>query len=277
MRRLVALAVLCIAATAAADPKDAGEPPLIPCRPPSPQTAMWLTFKRETSIQDLAVWMTATYCKNVAFDAAIDKSGIGVTVLAPNKLTPKQALKLVVDAIEATGLVVVQKPDTIIIKLGPHMLRPCVGVTGSAPPSVSNTDPTAEAAPEAGSLDDLATSGIKKIDETHYEIRSSFVEAVLLNPMAVTKGVRVVPAMDNGKPLGWKLYAIRPSSIFARLGFANGDTLAAINQQQLTSADKALEIYTQLRDAKRLEVELIRRGKPVMLVFTITSSSRFTP
>jgi hypothetical protein len=262
--------VLCIAATAAADPKDASDGSLLPCRPVSPQTAVWLTFKRETSIQDLAVWMTATFCKNVVFDTAVDKVGIGVTVLAPNKMTPKQALQLVVNAIQATGLVVVQKPDTILIKLGPNMSRPCVAVADSAPPSVSTTDPTAEATPEAGSLDDLVAGGIKKVDDTHYEIRTSVIEAVLLNPMAVAKRVRMVPSMVNGKPEGWKLYAIRPSSIFARLGFANGDTLVAVNKQRLDSADKALEVYTQIRDAKRLEADVIRRGKPLTLVFTIT-------
>jgi general secretion pathway protein C len=270
MRRLVALAVLCIAATAAADPNDPSDPPLLPCRPPSPQTVMWLTFKRQTSIQDLAVWMTVTYCKNVAFDAAIERSGIGVTVLAPNKLTPKQALQLVIDAIEATGVVVVQKPDTIIIKLGPNMSRPCAGVAGSAPPTVSTTDPTAEPPSELGSMDEMLAAGIKKIDETHYEIRTSLVDAILLNPMAAAKSTRVVPAMKNGKPEGLKLYAIRPSSIFARLGFANGDTVLTINKHRIDSADKALEAYTQLREAKRLEVELIRRGTPVTLTFTVT-------
>lgn len=112
-------------------------------------------------------------------------------------------------------------------------------------------------------------AGIKKIDDSNYEIDKSLVEKVLLNPMAIAKGARVVPSMKNGKPDGFKLYAIRPSSAFARLGLSNGDTLQSINGFELTSADKALEVYTKLREATSLEVEVTRRGKPVNLKYSI--------
>jgi general secretion pathway protein C len=112
-------------------------------------------------------------------------------------------------------------------------------------------------------------SGIKKIDDSNYEIDKGLVEKVLLNPMAVAKGARVVPSMKNGKPDGFKLYAIRPSSVFAKLGLANGDTLQSINGFDLTSADKALEVYTKLREATSLEVEVTRRGKPATLKYSI--------
>ena len=68
----------------------------------------------------------------------------------------------------------------------------------------------------------------------------------------VAKGARVVPAVKNGKPDGFKLYAIRPSSVYAKLGLQNGDTLQSINGFELTSADKALEVYTKLREATSL-------------------------
>ncbi|MBA3452457.1 MAG: general secretion pathway protein GspC, partial [Deltaproteobacteria bacterium] len=38
---------------------------------------------------------------------------------------------------------------------------------------------------------------------------------------------------------------------------------------ELTSADKALEVYTKLREATSLEMEVTRRGKPVTLKYTI--------
>ena len=123
-----------------------------------------------------------------------------------------------------------------------------------------------------GDKDDLQASidnGIKKIDDSNYEIEKSLVEKVLLNPMAVAKGARVVPSMKNGKPDGFKLYAIRPTSAFAKLGLSNGDTLQSINGFELTSADKALEVYTKLREATSLEVEVTRRGKPVTLKYSI--------
>ena len=125
---------------------------------------------------------------------------------------------------------------------------------------------------EGENKDELQTaidSGIKKLDETTYEIDKSLVDKVLLNPMAIVKGARVVPAMKNGKPEGFKMYAIRPTSAFAKLGLSNGDTLTAINGFELTSADKALEVYTKLREATSLELEVTRRGKPVTLKYSI--------
>ena len=138
----------------------------------------------------------------------------------------------------------------------------------AAPVAVAETPP---ANPD-GTVDDMQASidgGIKKIDESNYEIDKALVDKVLLNPMAVAKGARVVPSMKNGKPDGFKLYAIRPSSAFAKLGLTNGDTLQSINGFELTSADKALEVYTKLREATSLEVEVTRRGKPVTLKYSI--------
>ncbi|HEY6177159.1 MAG TPA: type II secretion system protein GspC [Kofleriaceae bacterium] len=143
---------------------------------------------------------------------------------------------------------------------------------GAAPPVTTPVATAETPALPAGDGDEMQASidgGIKKIDDNNYEIDKSLVEKVLLNPMAVAKGARVVPSMKNGKPDGFKLYAIRPSSAFARLGLANGDTLQSINGFELTSADKALEVYTKLREATSLEVEVTRRGKPVTLKYSI--------
>ena len=145
-----------------------------------------------------------------------------------------------------------------------------LGATPPATPAVAvaETPPTLPAT-EGDDLQGAVDAGIKKIDDNNYEIDKSLVEKVLLNPMAVAKGARVVPSMKNGKPDGFKLYAIRPSSAFAKLGLANGDTLQSINGFELTSADKALEVYTKLREATSLEVEVTRRGKPVTLKYSI--------
>jgi general secretion pathway protein C len=141
------------------------------------------------------------------------------------------------------------------------------GATVPPPTPVAATDTPAE-----GEKDDLQASidnGVKKIDDTTYEIDKSLVEKALANPMALAKGARVVPAVKNGQPDGFKLYAIRPSSVYAKLGLTNGDTLQAINGFQLTSADKALEVYTKLREATQLQVEITRRGKQMTLNYSI--------
>lgn len=141
---------------------------------------------------------------------------------------------------------------------------------GGAPPVT--TVAAAEPEKPAGEVDDLQASidnGIKKLDDNTFEISKDLVAKVTENPMAFMKGARVVPAMKNGKPEGIKLYAIRPSSPYAKLGLTNGDTLTSVNGFELTSAEKGLEIYQKLRSSTSLEVEVIRRGKPVTLKYSI--------
>ena len=145
-------------------------------------------------------------------------------------------------------------------------------LAGATAPVAAPAVAATEEKPSDGGGDELQAAidnGVKKIDDSTYEIDKSLVEKVLLNPMAVAKGARVVPSMKNGKPDGFKLYAIRPSSVYAKLGLTNGDTLQSINGFELTSADKALEVYTKLREATQLQVEITRRGKPMTLNYSI--------
>src|SRR2546430_11826185 len=104
---------------------------------------------------------------------------------------------------------------------------------------------------------------IRKIDDSHYSVPRTTLDAILADPMKTAKAVRVVPAIKNGKPNGFKLYAIRPSSLVARLGFRNGDTVLAINGYELTTPDKVLEIYTKLKSVDSLTIDIERRGTPI--------------
>jgi hypothetical protein len=134
---------------------------------------------------------------------------------------------------------------------------------------VSPKRPASPADPES-ELAAAVSAGVRKIDDTHYDVKSSLVEQILINPMAFAKGARLVPAVKDGQPEGFKLYVIRPASLYARIGLMNGDTIQSINGHRLDTADKALEIYTALRDAKRLEIGLSRRGRPLTITITIT-------
>ena len=146
-----------------------------------------------------------------------------------------------------------------------------LGLMGAPPPVVAVATPEV-APPTEGSGDDLQAmidGSIKKIDDTHYEIDRALVDKILGNPMAANKGARVVPAVKNGKPDGFKLYALRPTSIYSKIGLTNGDTIEAINSMELTTPDKALEIYMKLKEATSLQVDGTRRGKPLTLYYTI--------
>jgi general secretion pathway protein C len=148
-----------------------------------------------------------------------------------------------------------------------------IGLLGEAPPTapppaVAIAPPTTPADPD-DEMAQAVAAGVKKIDDSNYEISRGLVDKVLSNPMAVAKGARVVPSVKDGKANGFKLYAIRPGSVYAQIGLANGDTIHAINGFDLTSPDKALEVYTKVKEATSLTVAVTRRGKEQVLNYAI--------
>jgi type II secretory pathway component PulC len=271
-RLIVALAVLPFTPTARAD--DA----LYRCRPASANTKISVVFKPEVSIFELTTWALGFTCKNIVFGADVPKHAMKLTVIAPNDMTPKQAMQLFNHSLEAVGLVVVEKDNTIMVKLGPNLPRTCPDVADAAArearPASATTPP--RPLPPSPSSDDTADDlqawidvGVHKIDDTHVEITRDLVDKVLLDPMSLAKDARIVPGIKDGKPTGFKVYAIRPTSLYAKLGLRNGDTLRDINGVALDSADKALEAYTKLRDATEITLAIDRRGTPVTLTIKI--------
>ena len=139
------------------------------------------------------------------------------------------------------------------------------------PPAPVSVDlgPNPYADPDPDATLQKTLDAITRLDDTHYRIQRGGVDVALMNPMAVAKGARIVPAMKNGQPDGFKIYAVRPGGVIAALGLTNGDTIHSINGLDLTTPDKALEAYTKVRDATSIEIALTRRGLPVTLHYQI--------
>lgn len=118
-------------------------------------------------------------------------------------------------------------------------------------------------------MDSLMEEGIRETGDNSYEIEQELVDQVLEDPSQVARGARIVPAVEDGESQGFKLYAIRPNSVFAKVGLNNGDTINEINGFELTSPDKALEVYQRVRNANNIEVQVTRRGEPQTLEYSI--------
>jgi len=142
-----------------------------------------------------------------------------------------------------------------------------VEMDGATPPAAA----APVAAPAAGGVDPM-TGDIDKgvsCQGTNCTVERALVEKMLSNTAMLATSARFVPSMKDGKPNGFKLYAIRPNSIFGKIGLQNGDTIKAINGNEMTTPDKALEVYTKLRNASHLGVQVERRGETISLDYTI--------
>ncbi len=104
---------------------------------------------------------------------------------------------------------------------------------------------------------------------TNCTVDRALVDKLLANTMSLASAARFVPSIKDGKPNGFKLYAIRPNSIFGKIGLQNGDTIKVINGNEMTTPDAALGLYSKLRSASHLSVQVERRGETVTLDYTI--------
>jgi general secretion pathway protein C len=102
-------------------------------------------------------------------------------------------------------------------------------------------------------------------DDRTFVIERHAMEQVLTSPSSA----RIVPVFGEERMVGFKVFAIRPGSLFDRLGLRNGDTLRSINGRALTSPDRALEIYSQVKPADHVELAIQRRGRDLTLRYEI--------
>lgn len=177
------------------------------------------------------------------------------------------------DALEGDATLLDVRPKSIVVKRPDHYELCELGVEGSGRrPGVPIASPTpvpptvADAgAPDAG---DMGRS-IRKLDEDNYEVAQAEVDNVLSNLSTVATQARIVPNFKNGKADGFKMFSIRPGSIYSKLGLKNGDVIRQINGYDMDSPDRALEIYQKLRSAGSINVSLERRGQPKTLNVSI--------
>jgi general secretion pathway protein C len=111
--------------------------------------------------------------------------------------------------------------------------------------------------------------GIRCAEAGRCTIERTLIDKLLANTNSLAATVRIVPSMVDNKPEGFKVYAIRPGSVWARIGLLNGDTIQTINGFDVSSPENALLAYTQLRDANELAVRIVRRGAAQTLEYQI--------
>lgn len=129
--------------------------------------------------------------------------------------------------------------------------------------------PVTPAAPASDPLMAEMEKGVKKINENTYDVQRGTVDSLLGNMSVLSRAARIVPEIKDGKPNGFRLFSVRPDGPFAKIGFQNGDVISAINGLDMSSPDKALEVYTKLRSASHLSVAMERNGTKITKEYSI--------
>jgi type II secretory pathway component PulC len=92
----------------------------------------------------------------------------------------------------------------------------------------------------------------------------------LVDTEQLLRVARFVPHRGpDGEPDGFRVSGVRAGSPVSQLGFANGDILHGVNGLPVTDPASALEAWTAVRSAERLEFQVTRRGEPLAIAVRV--------
>lgn len=129
-------------------------------------------------------------------------------------------------------------------------------------------DALAAAGPAKFTIKLPAPDPITRINDFEYQIPRVVADQVVLDP-AKTTGLGASLVSRDGKPFGFELSAIRTGSVYAKLGFKNGDIVFAVNGLEMISEQRAREIYAKLKAADQIAFDIERSGQRDRIVIYI--------
>ncbi|KAB2897524.1 MAG: hypothetical protein F9K40_12760, partial [Kofleriaceae bacterium] len=72
-----------------------------------------VTLKQETELKDLLTWAMSFTCKNFIYESSILQRSKKLTIIAPNKMTPREAYRVFLVGLSTMGLTVVPKGNVL--------------------------------------------------------------------------------------------------------------------------------------------------------------------
>lgn len=170
---------------------------------------------------------------------------------------------------EGTTITSVARNKVVLLRNGlEEILEKDEDLNASPTPARSRARPSRTArARNTGKESDAVT--VRKVGDNNFVMDRREVEGVLQDFNKLLTQIRVVPHFADGKPDGFKVFNIRPGSLFASLGMVNGDIIKRVNGLDITGPEQALQMFQQLRDESQVTVDLERFRKNLTLQYEI--------
>ncbi len=109
---------------------------------------------------------------------------------------------------------------------------------------------------------------VRKIDDHTFEVDRELVKELVTGAVK-PGGMRVLPLSENGELKGLRLFGVRGTTIANKVGLQNGDTLVAINNTKIKSAQSLLDVYTHIDTLNVVELDGTRGTKPLALTLRL--------
>ena len=181
-------------------------------------------------------------------------------------VTQKASTFMVGMAVQGAPILDIERSRVIVLNNG---RREFINGEAGSGEAVAYAPPAAMPRPSDTPPQVAMGSGIRAIDDSHYEVPRAEIDRTLSNLNDVAMQARIVPAFKDGVAQGFKLFSIRPDSIYPKIGIQNGDVIRRINGFDLNSPEKALEVYSKLKEANRIDIEVERNGAVLQKTYNV--------
>lgn len=122
---------------------------------------------------------------------------------------------------------------------------------------------------KGASTDGAPTDGIKKTGEGSYLVDRREIDHSIENLSTVITKMRAVPFIKDGESQGFRVFNIKPNSIFERMGLKNGDVIQNVNGNELRDPARALSLLDEVGSANEIRIDLLRNHQPNTLTYLI--------
>ena len=117
--------------------------------------------------------------------------------------------------------------------------------------------------PEEKEETKTARVGLKREKPAAEEFRLSrrLVNRMMADYGRLLSQIDVVPYIENGKTIGFKIRWIMDGSIFEQLGFKKGDVILAVNGVPIRSTEDVFKAVQIIRNEPSIRVKILRDGE----------------
>ena len=142
----------------------------------------------------------------------------------------------------------------------------------SLSPPAAGPRSAAPGAPQAAGTSPSQAVGdirVERLADNRFSIDEAGVTQLTTNINQYMTQVRLIPFFEGNKSAGYRIAAIRPGTTFEQLGFQGGDVLQQVNGLDVSSPEKLYTIFQNLKDEKKVSVNILRQGQKNTLTYEI--------
>ena len=120
--------------------------------------------------------------------------------------------------------------------------------------------PATSATGALGAVGAAAGERIRKTGDDKFVIDRRELEKTVANLNEVFTQARAVPYFQDGKTVGFRVFAIKPGSVFEKIGLQNGDIINRVNGVEINDPTKAISLFTELQNEGHIALDLQRNN-----------------